>query len=138
KTLQKDPSQRYASAEQLTDDIRRHLESRPVLARPVTFRYLSARFIRRNRALVAAAALAAVSLIGGTVLATWQARRATAERDRARTEAESAAQVSKFLTELFDATSYDRRGDTITARQLLDHGASRIRTELVGQPRVQA
>jgi eukaryotic-like serine/threonine-protein kinase len=145
KALQKDAAQRYVSVEQFAADIRRHLESRPVLAGPVTLRYRGVRFVRRNRMLVIAAGMIAASLLGGTVIAAWQAGRATShariaavERDRARTEAENAAQVSAFLSELFDATNYDRRGDTITARQLLDHGASRIRTELTAQPQVQA
>jgi eukaryotic-like serine/threonine-protein kinase len=145
KALQKDGAHRYVSVEQFAADIRRHLESRPVLARPVTFRYRGVRFVRRNRLLVVAAGMTAASLLGGTVIAVWQAGRAIShariaavERDRAQTEAENAAQVSTFLSELFDATNYDRRGDTITARQLLDHGAARIRTELATQPQVQA
>ncbi|HEX6307465.1 MAG TPA: serine/threonine-protein kinase, partial [Longimicrobiales bacterium] len=143
--LEKDPAHRYISADHLAADVRRSLECRPVLARPVTLRYRSARFVRRNRVPVAAAALVATALLGGTAIAAWQARYATAqariaaiERDRARIEAANAAQISTFLTELFDATNYDRRGDTITARQLLDHGAARIRTELAPQPQVQA
>ncbi|HEX6133191.1 MAG TPA: serine/threonine-protein kinase [Longimicrobiales bacterium] len=145
KALEKDPAHRYVSVDHLAADVRRSLECRPVLARPVTWRYRSARFVRRNRVPVAAAALVATALLGGAGIAAWQARYATAqariaaiERDRARIEAANAAQISTFLTELFDATSYDRRGDTITARQLLDHGAARVRTELAAQPQVQA
>ena len=145
KALEKDPARRYGSVDHLAADIRRSLACRPVLARPVTLRYRSAHFVRRNRIPVAAAALVATALLAGTAVAAWQARYAASqariaaiERDRARIEAANAAQISTFLTELFDATNYNRRGDTITARQLLDHGAARVRTELAGQPEVQA
>ena len=145
KALEKHPHGRYHSVDELAADVRRSLESRPVLARPVTLHYRSARFVRRNRVPVAAGALVATALLAGTAVAAWQARYATAqariaaiERDRARIEAANAAQISTFLTELFDATNYVRRGDTVTARQLLDHGATRIRTELADQPQVQA
>jgi serine/threonine protein kinase len=44
--LRKAPSQRYASVEQLSEDLRRHLEGLPVMARPQTLGYRSAKFIR--------------------------------------------------------------------------------------------
>ena len=45
--LRKEPQRRYGSAEHLAEDLRRHLEGLPVMARPQTFGYRSAKFIRR-------------------------------------------------------------------------------------------
>ena len=81
--LRKEPERRYASVEQLTEDIRRHLEARPVFARKDTLGYRTAKFVRRNRALTAAAALVLVSLVGGLFATTWEAQRARAEKLRA-------------------------------------------------------
>ena len=146
KALEKDPARRYKSAEQLEGDLRRHLEGRPILARRGSVSYRMLKFARRNRIWVAAVALAAISLLGGTGAATWQSRRAmhqaqlaAAERDRARVEAAKSERVSAFLVGLFRAASpYEAGGDTVTARMLLDRGASRVRAELAAEPEVQA
>ncbi len=81
--LRKEPQRRYASAEQLADDIRRHLRGRPVRARPDTMSYRTAKFIKRHKVGVAAAALVLLTLIGGVMATAWQARIARAERARA-------------------------------------------------------
>ena len=61
-----------------------------------------------------------------------------AER-RAVLEATAAEQVSEFLVELFDVSDPgESRGNTITAREVLDTGAERIEGELADQPRVKA
>ncbi|HEX7831758.1 MAG TPA: serine/threonine-protein kinase, partial [Thermoanaerobaculia bacterium] len=74
--LRKDPSRRYASVEQFAEDVERHLAGRPVIARGDAWSYRAGKFIRRNRAAMAAAALLAISLIAGIVGTVWQARRA--------------------------------------------------------------
>ena len=72
--LQKDRRRRYASVEQLSQDIRRYLEGLPVAARPDTLFYRAGKFVRRHRTSVAAAALVAVSLVGGAGVAVFEAR----------------------------------------------------------------
>ena len=81
--MRPDPARRYASVSQFSEDIQRHLDTQPVTARKETFRYVAAKFITRNKALAAAAALALLTLIGGIVATTWQARRAEEQRRRA-------------------------------------------------------
>lgn len=76
KALQKEPSQRYWSVTEFADDLRRHLEGRPVRARVPTVGYRVSRFIARNKLGVAAALLLLLSLIGGIISTAWQARKA--------------------------------------------------------------
>src|SRR5437867_9841871 len=76
KALQKEPARRYSSAAEFAEDIRRYLEGLPVGARHDSFGYRSGKFIRRHKAAVLAAALAAISLVAGTSVATMQAVRA--------------------------------------------------------------
>ena len=83
KAMHKDPARRYVSAQQLAEDVRRFLDGRPVIARPDTWRYRAAKFVRRNVAGVVAASLVVASLAGGLAVAAWQARVARAERARA-------------------------------------------------------
>jgi non-specific serine/threonine protein kinase/serine/threonine-protein kinase len=81
--LRKEPGRRYQSVEQFSEDIRRHLEGLPVLARGDTLAYRGAKFVRRNKAAVAAATLVLLSLVFGVVATTLQARRARAAQARA-------------------------------------------------------
>jgi eukaryotic-like serine/threonine-protein kinase len=92
KALKKNPAERYPSVSTLADDVRRYLAQEPIRARPDTLRYRARKFVRRNRALVTAASLALLALVGGLVGTITQARRATrdaaiAEAQRARADA---------------------------------------------------
>ncbi len=132
--LRKEPERRYASAARLLDDIRSHLAGRPVSARPDTKHYRFAKFVQRNQAAVAASATLIVLLVAVTVVYT---ARLAHERDRARSEARKAAEVSAFLTSLFqEADPYQSLGEDITAREMLERGRRRVRTELSGHPDV--
>ncbi len=77
KALEKDPARRYGSVDQLAQDIRRHLDGRPVLARGASTAYRMSRFVRRHRAALLATALVAAALIAGFVTTAR-------ERDRAK------------------------------------------------------
>jgi serine/threonine protein kinase/WD40 repeat protein len=66
--LSREPNRRYANGEELAADIRRHLSSRPVLARPSTRLYRTSRFIRRHRGLSIGLSIAAVVLVVGAVV----------------------------------------------------------------------
>jgi serine/threonine protein kinase/tetratricopeptide (TPR) repeat protein len=146
KTLHKDPSRRYASVDLLLQDLENHLSGHPVLARPDSVLYSAWKFTARHRVTVLAAAVMVISLTVGLAAAMIQARRAdaeravaAAERDRARAEAARVTSVSRLLTGIFSlANPSQGRGDTITARDLLDRGAKRIDTELAGDPATQA
>lgn len=134
--MRKDPAQRYASVAQFSDDIRRHLEGRPVSARPATFGYLLRRFTARHRAAVLGSAAAVVLLVGVSGAFTV---RLAAERDRGQLEAEKAVEVSDFLQRLFEISGPEESlGKVVTARELLDEGARSVRQGLSGQPEVQA
>ena len=122
KALAKDPGRRYAAAESLAEDVRRHLAGHPVLARRDTVGYRAAKFARRHKVAVAATAAAAVSLMLGLLGTAWQAQ-------RARREAERALAVQRFLVGVFERADPTRSlGETVTAHQLLDEGARRLRS----------
>ncbi|MGH7630564.1 MAG: tetratricopeptide repeat protein [Gemmatimonadales bacterium] len=130
--LRKEPDRRYVSVQHLRDDIRHYLERRPVSARPATWEYRTRRFVRRHAVGVAAATLVGVSLIAGLAGTAWQARAASREARRA-------DQVRQFVVELFQVSDPDRaKGDTITARALLDRGAERLDTALAAEPELRA
>ncbi|MGD8698784.1 MAG: serine/threonine-protein kinase [Gemmatimonadales bacterium] len=138
-TLRKEPERRYASAEQLAADIERHLDGLPVVARSESHAYRLRKFVSRHRWGVAAAAAVFVGLVGGSILATIGMVRSTRAEAVARTEAETAEQVSDFVVNLFKVSDpSEALGNSITAREILDRGADRIPEELADQPLVQA
>jgi hypothetical protein len=82
--MRKEPQRRYASAAELSEDLRRHMEALPVLAQEDKWTYRAGKFIRRNRLTVGAAALVVASLIGGMISTTMQAHRAERRFELAR------------------------------------------------------
>src|SRR5581483_2882664 len=84
KALRKEPERRYASVEQFSEDIRRHLEGLPVTAHRGSFTYRTGKFIKRNKIAVAGAALIVLTLAGGIIATTVEARRANRRFNEAR------------------------------------------------------
>jgi serine/threonine protein kinase/tetratricopeptide (TPR) repeat protein len=88
--LRKEPRRRYASVDQLAEDLRRHLANHPVIARQDTAAYRLSKFVARHKAGVAAAAIVGATLLVGMVvtlraaqIARQQMQTALAERARA-------------------------------------------------------
>jgi serine/threonine-protein kinase len=112
--LRKEPSRRYGSVEQLSEDIRRHLEGRPVLARKDTSLYRASKFVRRNRVGVAAACLVFLTLSAGIAATAWQARRAREQAriaDAKSAEAKAALarteKINRFMQSIFSYANPD-------------------------------
>jgi eukaryotic-like serine/threonine-protein kinase len=72
--LRKEPQRRYGSVEQLAQDIRRHLDHLPVIARKDTFGYRTSRFITRHKVGVTAAIIVATALMAGMLVTLREAR----------------------------------------------------------------
>ncbi|MGE5414560.1 MAG: protein kinase domain-containing protein [Syntrophomonadaceae bacterium] len=118
KALRKEPERRYASVEQFAEDIRRHLEGRPVAARKDTLAYRAGKFVTRHKAAVAGSAAAVLLLAGATVTAFEQAREARRERAAAERHFNEVRELAdSFLFEFHDAIR-DLPGST-PARELV-------------------
>jgi serine/threonine-protein kinase len=130
--MRKEPDRRYSSIGQLAADIRAYLDGYPLVARGDTWSYRSRAFIARHKTSVAGAVLAALALAGFSVGMGIFARSAYRARQTAQREAQ-------FLAGMFQAAAPEEsRGQTITARTLLDRGAARIDRELSSEPEVRA
>jgi eukaryotic-like serine/threonine-protein kinase len=137
--LRAEPERRYPTVEALLEDLRRHRTGHPITARPDTAAYRASRFVRRNRTGVAVSLLFLWMLLGGSVALALQQRQTARERDRAALEAAKARQVTEFLTGIFEVSDPDQaRGDTVTARALLDRGAAQLAAELADEPELRA
>jgi serine/threonine-protein kinase len=136
KALRKEAGERYRSVESLDADVERHLERRPVLARPQTVSYRIRRFVQRNTGGVVATAAVAVSLIAGLAGTAWQARVANEQRDRARLEAQRSERVTDVMVDLFDLSDPVRNADadTLSVRDFAEMAARQITGDLAEQP----
>jgi non-specific serine/threonine protein kinase/serine/threonine-protein kinase len=118
KAMNKDPRRRYASAEQLSEDLRRHLEGRPVSARPDSPAYRIGKFVRRHRVAVAAVSIALAAVLAGVAATLWQARRASEKEALAVRRFQDVRKLANaYLFEFHDAIR-DLAGST-PARKLL-------------------
>jgi serine/threonine protein kinase/tetratricopeptide (TPR) repeat protein len=137
--LRKEPQRRYASVGLLSEDLRRYREGLTVLARPSTLGYRVTKFVGRHRLGVGLAAGFFLLVLGLAVAMTVQAVRLARQRDEIRRERDKAVEVARLLEEVFSvADPSAARGETVTARELLDRGAARVAAGLKDQPEVQA
>jgi non-specific serine/threonine protein kinase/serine/threonine-protein kinase len=139
KAMAKDRTQRYASASELAVDVTRYLKHEPVSAGPPSAMYRLKKYVRRHKVGVAAGALVLVAMIIGITGTTIGLLKAVKAERKAKEEAETAQRVSDFLVGLFQVSDpSEARGNTITAREILDEGAGKIESELQDQPRIQS
>lgn len=146
KALEKDPNARYASAAALSDDITRWLAGEPILARPPSTMYQLRKLVARHKLPVAAgvAGLGLLVFFGVAMSVLYSRSEANLERAllaeaAAVGEASKARETKDFLVDIFAVADPDyAAGRDVTAREILESGAERIREELSDVPEVQA
>lgn len=135
KAIEKDRERRYGSVAELAADVRRHLASQPISAAPPGAMYRLRKFARRNRAAVLGASLVTASLVVGLAATSWMYLEASAQRERARSEANRALAAEKRATDRLqraDAAIYAMH--EFTERELASlAGGTRARSELAEQ-----
>jgi WD40 repeat protein/tRNA A-37 threonylcarbamoyl transferase component Bud32 len=125
KALHKQPDKRYASVEQLIEDIERHLDGLPVKARAATLSYRAGKFVRRNVVSVVAASIVLGTLISATLVSLAQARRA----DEQAADAEQARQLAETQASLAREQAAVARARARTTRDALRIGAAQQAVE---------
>jgi eukaryotic-like serine/threonine-protein kinase len=112
KALAKAPGQRYASVEQMAEDVRRHLSGYPVQASSLGGWQRTRKFIARNKARVVAVASVVFALIAGLVGTTWQARVASEERVASDRRFNEARELARYLVFELQTSVGDLPGST--------------------------
>jgi serine/threonine protein kinase/tetratricopeptide (TPR) repeat protein len=139
KALEKDRALRYGTPSELAADVRRHLSHEPVLARAPSALYQLRKLVSRHRLPSALIGLFLLSLLAFGVGMGLLYRRAAAAEVAAHQEAEAARRISDFVVGVFEISDPgEARGNSATARELLDEAVDRIDIELDGEPATQA
>lgn len=145
--LDRDRMRRYADAGELVADLRRWRTLRPVDAAPDTLRYRTRKFVARHRSSVVLAALLALSVIGGGVVAAvgWYeasarlAKAQDAERRFANEAMESRAAVA-FIGSVLQSANLDEspQGSHTTALEMLQRAERHADDVLRNRPATEA
>jgi serine/threonine-protein kinase len=123
RALAKAPEDRYPSAEALADDLRNHLEYRPVTVRPARWPYLAGKFLRRHRLAFATVTLVLLLIAGFTVAVTVFWQRAVVERRQAEV-------ATWLLDDLLRHFGPERsEGASVSKAAFLDDGRRRMERE---------
>lgn len=135
KASNRDPRQRYATADAFAQDLECHLRGEPVLARGDGPTYRLAKALYRHRVGFAASGLVLIAVLGGAVTSMLLAKRASEAAERARV-------VKEFVVDVFRVNERGDSGNSevrqLPAEQLLERGARLIETKFPGQPHLQA
>ena len=139
KALEKDRKRRYASPSELAADLGRYLRNEPVSAHTPSAAYRTRKYIRRHRLGVAVATGLLAILPAFAVVQRVQLQRTRLERDRANRERDRATRITDFMTGMFQVSDpNEQRGNSVTAREILDKASNDIRTGMTKDPDAQA
>jgi serine/threonine protein kinase/tetratricopeptide (TPR) repeat protein len=139
KALEKDRGRRYGTPSDLAADIQRYLNHEPVAARPASAVYRLRKYVRRHRVAVGVASGLVLLLAAFSILQAVQLHRTTEERDRANRERDRATRITDFMTGMFKVSDPgEARGNSVTAREVLDKASVDMGAGLAKDPEVQA
>ncbi len=132
KALETDRERRYGTPAALAADVERYIENRPVEARPASAAYRLRKYVSRHAVATAMVSGVAILLIAFGVTQAIELRRITQERDRAN-------RITQFMTNMFEVSDpSEARGNSITAREILDKSSKEIETSLAQDPELKA
>ena len=151
KALRKEPERRYGTARELAEDLRRHLEGRPIAARPDTVGYRLSKYVRRNALLVGSALAIIATLTIALVAVLRQVRiaerlaeessRLAIEKGEALAAAERALAnlggVNEFMAQVLRAGEARRLGKDVTVLQAVDAAARKVDELVEASPWVE-
>ena len=129
KALRTAPAERYSSAERMADDIARHLEHRPIAARPPSLGRRLQLFVRRHHQAAAASAIGGVAALVLAGLLGLQHARTADQQGRADA-------VREFMLDMVESAEADEAqpGIETTGRQMVAGGLRRAQDRFGGQP----
>jgi tetratricopeptide (TPR) repeat protein len=137
--LRGDPDARYATADELAADVKRHLDEHPIRAHPESATYRLRKFVTRHPFFIPGVVAAVVALGAFIGMLEIQNRRIAGQRDAAEVASRRASATQNFLVELLrSADPTTANGRDLTVEQAMQRGRQRAQAELQGQPDLHA
>jgi predicted Ser/Thr protein kinase len=145
KAMRKERDRRYATAQEMAEDIRRYLDGRALSAGPESRVYRVRKFVARNRVGVGAGAAVLAAIVIGAGVSVWfgvQERKArvaeSAAKARAVYEGETTAAVNTYLIEgVMTASDPDEDGADVPLRIVLERAADALDAKLGSKPEIE-
>lgn len=131
KAMHKQQAERYGSAQELADDLRRYLAGEPVQAHPDTPGYRFRKFLGRHRIGVFAATAALLAILGATGVAFWQA-------DQARRAASDTEEINRFLMNVLKLSDPYSSGGEFTLDEAVDLAVDQVDERFAGRPHLSS
>jgi eukaryotic-like serine/threonine-protein kinase len=132
KSLEKDRNRRYATPLELAADVDRYLHNVPVSAHPPSIGYRARKYASRHRVGVTVAGAGLVLLFGFAIAQSVELQKIRQQRDRA-------DRISQFMSGIFKVSNpSEARGNTVTAREILDRASQQIGSNLSKDPELQS
>ena len=139
KALAKSPQRRYASAAQLAEDIQRHLEHRPVLARRDSVFYSLNKFVRRHTTGFILSSAAVMALITLSLVLFFQSIDLEQSLQEVREEQQKVLKVTTFLTDIFNnADPLGTDAAIVKVTDLLDYSSAQLDNQFNDDPATKA
>ncbi|MBL9166165.1 MAG: serine/threonine protein kinase [Verrucomicrobiales bacterium] len=140
KSLDKDRTRRYETANGLALDVKRFLANETVSARPCSKLYKFKKAIQRNKLLSVGIGIIAVLVVASLAMVTASLRNERQARLKAQTEEARSRQATRFLKNMLEGVgpSVARGRNTEMLREILDKTAQQIGEQLGNQPAVEA
>jgi serine/threonine protein kinase len=141
KAMEKDPNDRYATAQAMADDLRRFLEDKPIRARRPSMLDRVRKWSWRHRGVLSAAAVSAVVVLAATSgVIAWKWREAENRRLRAELAENKAQAINDFLLKdlIGAADPHEAQGQKLTVEEVLDKSATRVESAFPDQPELEA
>lgn len=139
KAMAAEAPQRYGSAAEFAADIDRWLRHQPIEARRPTAAYVMGLFVRRHRALSAAAGIAVLALVVAAVVSVRFGLSERQARELAQARLEEREAVADLLGNMLSqADPYASQGIEVTVLDVVDRASARLVSDATVPPGVRA
>ncbi|TDR23595.1 serine/threonine-protein kinase [Marinicella litoralis] len=139
KAISKNPQRRYVSAQQLADDLARHLSHEPVLAKPDTVIYRMRKFIQRHPVGVVMTTLVMLSLMLLSAMLFQRSQELQSALVATEAEKQRVTHVTEFLIDVFKVSDpIQNQSDIVDVKDLLDYSSQQLANQFNQEPATKA
>ncbi len=139
KALNKEPERRYASAQQLADDLNRYLNHHPIMAKPDSVGYRMKKFVQRHTAGVVTSSMFVVALVALTLMLFQRSHELENALMATQQEQRRVTAVTDFLVDVFKVSDpLLNQSEIVDVKDLLDYSTEQLHSQFNQEPATKA